>query len=284
MLPPALAPARPAAPARGRARLCRGRHLVVHRTFDTRGSSVATSRSPCAIRSTPSSRSMRPSLLPNLIERGRPQPRPGLGRGGSVRARAALHRRQARRAGLGAGRHPLRPGRGRHWATPTRPVDALDAKADARPRWRRPARRSSRRKSAPTRRRGSTPAARAGCASGRRSLATFGELHPEALAAFELALPVVAFELDLDALPLPKARASAPGRRSSPCPTRRSTATSPSSSTARSLPRTSCARCAAPKGSWSARCAYSTSTRVGDAGRQEVPGRRRPAAGAPTGR
>ena len=37
-------------------------------------------------------------------------------------------------------------------------------------------------------------------------LATFGELHPGVLRRLDLAAPAVAFELDLDALPQPKAR------------------------------------------------------------------------------
>ena len=38
------------------------------------------------------------------------------------------------------------------------------------------------------------------------TLAAFGELHPEVLAVFDLPVPAVAFELDLDVLPKPKAR------------------------------------------------------------------------------
>ena len=57
-------------------------------------------------------------------------------------------------------------------------------------------------------------------------LGSFGELHPRVLAALDLAGPVVAFELDLDAVGEPKRRRKAPPRtcrRSS-----RSAATSPS--------------------------------------------------------
>ena len=38
-------------------------------------------------------------------------------------------------------------------------------------------------------------------------LASFGELHPRVLKALDIEVPVVGFELDLDALPKPKARA-----------------------------------------------------------------------------
>ena len=39
-------------------------------------------------------------------------------------------------------------------------------------------------------------------------LAVFGELHPGLVKTLELAAPLVAFELDLDTVPMPKARAS----------------------------------------------------------------------------
>jgi phenylalanyl-tRNA synthetase beta chain len=96
----------------------------------------------------------------------------------------------------------------RHWAHRARPVDALDAKADAlaalavlgvrpeslqvaadaAPRWYHPG--------------------RSGCLrQGRSVLAAFGELHPRVLKELDVAAPVVAFELDLDSVPAPKARA-----------------------------------------------------------------------------
>lgn len=151
---------------------------------------------------------MRPSLLPNLL--------------------AAARRNHDRKQGSGAlfelgprftGAEPgaqavalagLRYGAPgpRHWAERERAVDALDAKADAlaglaaagiraeqaqttagAPGWYHPGR-SGR------------------IAQGQLTLATFGELHPEVLAAFDLPVAAVAFELDLDALPRPKARST----------------------------------------------------------------------------
>jgi phenylalanyl-tRNA synthetase beta chain len=48
---------------------------------------------------------------------------------------------------------------------------------------------------------------RSGCLrQGRAVLATFGELHPRILRQYDVAGPVVAFEIDLDAVPMPKAR------------------------------------------------------------------------------
>ena len=62
-----------------------------------------------------------------------------------------------------------------------------------------------------TRPRSIIPADRPRCGRGRRLCsATFGELHPRVLAALDLAGPVVAFELDLDAVGDPKRRRKAP--------------------------------------------------------------------------
>ena len=95
----------------------------------------------------------------------------------------------------------------RHWAVKPRPVDALDAKGDAlaalavlgvkpeslqitaeAPGWYHPHRAGNLRQ-------------------GRTVLATFGELHPRLRAMFDIAAPVAVFEIDLDAVPMPKARA-----------------------------------------------------------------------------
>ncbi len=92
----------------------------------------------------------------------------------------------------------------RQWAERERPVDALDAKGDALgalaaagvraeaarvttdpPGWYHPGRAGRLR-------------------LGPAVLATFGELHPQVLAAFGIEVPVVAFELDLDSLPRPR--------------------------------------------------------------------------------
>jgi phenylalanyl-tRNA synthetase beta chain len=44
---------------------------------------------------------------------------------------------------------------------------------------------------------------------GPKTLGTFGELHPKILAAFDLKGPIAAFEVDLDAIPEPKAKGKA---------------------------------------------------------------------------
>ncbi len=94
----------------------------------------------------------------------------------------------------------------RHWAEPRRPVDAIDAKSDLYavladlglrvaalqiaepPTWYHPGRAAT-------------------VTLGPNPVAAFGELHPRVLEAFDIELPVVAFEFDLEALPRPKVRA-----------------------------------------------------------------------------
>ena len=57
----------------------------------------------------------------------------------------------------------------------------------------------------------------------KNRLAVFGEMHPRVLAAMDVAGPLVAFEIDLDAIPLPKSAAAPRARRSTPPTCRRST-------------------------------------------------------------
>jgi phenylalanyl-tRNA synthetase beta chain len=94
----------------------------------------------------------------------------------------------------------------RHWAVAERPVDALDAKADALAAL---AAAGVRVEAVTTA--GEPPAwyhpGRAGrLLLGPATLATFGELHPQVLGAFDIDAPVVGFELDLDSLPKPRPR------------------------------------------------------------------------------
>ena len=151
---------------------------------------------------------MRPSVLPNLIaatgrnaDRGMkdlglfeigPQfdgPEPG-------------QQRQVA-AGLRAGK-----ARGRHWSDTARTVDVFDAKADAlaaiaaaganpdslqvvaeAPGWYHPGRSGS-------------------LKLGNKLVALFGEIHPGILGQMDVKGPVVGFELFLEALPQPKAKAT----------------------------------------------------------------------------
>lgn len=97
---------------------------------------------------------------------------------------------------------------GRHWETKGRALDAFDAKGDAvaalevigapvanlqvsadTPAWYHPGRSGAFR-------------------LGPKVMAYFGELHPRVLSAMDLKGPVVAFEIFIDAVPQPKAKAS----------------------------------------------------------------------------
>ncbi len=151
---------------------------------------------------------MRPSLLPNLIDAARRNEARGL-------ADPALFEvgpqykdvtpKGQRTVATGLRHNMAVP---RNWAGPARTVDAFDAKADAlavlaaigapvdnlstqsgAPDWYHPG--------------------RSGLIKlGDRVMAQFGELHPEIAAAADLKGPVAAFEVFLDAPPLPKAKAT----------------------------------------------------------------------------
>jgi phenylalanyl-tRNA synthetase beta chain len=94
---------------------------------------------------------------------------------------------------------------GRHWTAPTRGVDVFDAKGDAEAVLRACA--------APVENLQVTREAAAWYHPGRSGvlrlgpnvLAQFGELHPRVLRALDLKGPVVAFEVFLDRVPLPRA-------------------------------------------------------------------------------
>ncbi|HVO15505.1 MAG TPA: phenylalanine--tRNA ligase subunit beta [Alphaproteobacteria bacterium] len=147
---------------------------------------------------------MRPSILPNLlaaagrnIARGLPDP--GLFEVGPVYRDDTPKGQALVAAGLRQGR--VAPP---HWAEKARPVDVFDAKALAlagldaagaptanlqagagAPGWYHPGRSGLLR-------------------LGNAVLGQFGELHPAALARFDVKGPAIGFELFLDAVPLPK--------------------------------------------------------------------------------
>ena len=151
---------------------------------------------------------MRPSILPNLIEaaarnEARGLADPALFEVGPQYKDATPTGQRTVAAGI---RHNMAVPR--NWAGPARPVDAFDAKADAlavlsaigapvdnmsaqggAPDWYHPGRSGAIR-------------------LGDRVMAHFGELHPEITTAAGLRGPVAAFEVFLDAPPLPKAKAT----------------------------------------------------------------------------
>ena len=151
---------------------------------------------------------MRPSILPNLIDaaqrnEARGLTDPALFEVGPEYKNATPTGQRTVAAGLRSNMAVPR-----NWAGPARSVDTFDAKADAlavlgaigapvdnmsaqagAPDWYHPGRSGVIR-------------------LGDRVMAQFGELHPEIVAAADLKGPVAAFEVFLDAPPLPKARAT----------------------------------------------------------------------------
>jgi phenylalanyl-tRNA synthetase beta chain len=149
---------------------------------------------------------MRPSILPNLIDaaqrnEARGLADPALFEVGPQYKDATPHGQRTVAAGI---RHNMAVPR--NWAGPARSVDVFDAKADAMavleaigapvdnmsaqsgaPDWYHPGRSGVIR-------------------LGDRVMAQFGELHPEIAAAADLKGPVAAFEVFLDAPPLPKVK------------------------------------------------------------------------------
>jgi phenylalanyl-tRNA synthetase beta chain len=150
---------------------------------------------------------MRPSILPNLIDaasrnEARGLSDPALFEVGPQYKDATPQGQRTVAAGI---RHNMAVPR--NWTGPARTVDAFDAKADAlavlaaigapdtlssqpgAPNWYHPGRSGA-------------------LKLGDRVMAYFGELHPEIVAAADLKGPVAAFEVFLDAPPLPKAKAT----------------------------------------------------------------------------
>ena len=155
---------------------------------------------------------MRPSLLPGLIRAAQANADRGYGdvalfEVGQVFAGDQPKDQTMSAAGLR--RATAKPfGAGRHWSGAAKPVDVFDAKADAlaalaacgapvgnlqvtadAPGWYHPGRSGSFR-------------------LGPNVIGVFGELHPSVLEALDVSGPLVAFELTLDRVPEPKAKAT----------------------------------------------------------------------------
>ena len=166
---------------------------------------------------------LRPSLLPNLLSAAahnaaRGQTEIPLFEVGPRFTGAEPGQQETVAAGVRVG--PAQP---RHWAEPPRPVDAIDAKGDAMAALgacgiNLEALRVS--TEAPP---GHYHPGRSGALTlgPQTVLATFGELHPAVLRRFDLdGVPAVGFEVFLDRLPKPKARAgrARPPLEASPFP------------------------------------------------------------------
>lgn len=151
---------------------------------------------------------MRPSILPNLLAAVRRNTDRGMGEAalfevGAIWQSDANDGQQTVATGVRAGLSGPR-----HWSAPLCAVDVFDAKADAltvlaacggpvdkaqatpdAPDWYHPGRSGALR-------------------LGKNVLAWFGEIHPRILDALDVRGPIAAFEIFLEAIPVPKARAS----------------------------------------------------------------------------
>ncbi len=151
---------------------------------------------------------MRPSILPNLLDAARRNEARGLAdpalfEVGPQYKDATPTGQRMMAAGI---RHNMAVPR--NWAGPSRTVDAFDAKADALAVLTAigaPVDNLSAQASAPD---WYHPGRSGVLKLGDRVMAQFGELHPELSAGADLKGPVVAFEVFLDAPPLPKAKAT----------------------------------------------------------------------------
>lgn len=149
---------------------------------------------------------MRPSLLPNLLAGTQRNVARSIGSGGLFELGPRFKEAQPGSQAWGLAGVRFGEAEARHWSQRVRPVDALDAKADAlaalasagiradavqvttdAPGWYHPGRSGVLRQ-------------------GPNMLAVFGEVHPRLRRHFDLEVPVVAFELDVDALPWPKTK------------------------------------------------------------------------------
>ena len=153
---------------------------------------------------------MRPSLLPNLIAAaGRNHARGiancALFEVGQIYRGDGEQDEDVHVSGIRGGAHGAR-----HWAAAPRPVDIFDAKADLLaaleatgapvgslqtvadgPAWYHPGRVGSLQ------------------LGPKNRIASFGEVHPRVLGAMDVSGPVIAFEINLDAVPLPKSARTA---------------------------------------------------------------------------
>jgi phenylalanyl-tRNA synthetase beta chain len=154
---------------------------------------------------------MRPSLLPGLIRAAQANADRGFGDVALFEVGQIFQNDEPRgqlmaATGLRRGTATLE-GAGRHWDGAAKPVDAFDAKADVMallaglgvptgglqvvaggPDWAHPGRSATLR------------------FGPKGVIGAFGEVHPRILKALDVKGPLVAFEIHLDALPLPKAR------------------------------------------------------------------------------
>jgi len=151
---------------------------------------------------------MRPSILPNLLSAAAHNSHRGQGdlalfEVGPVYADATPKGQSTVATGIRVGRTGPKD-----WAGATRPVDVFDAKADALAvieAIEGPAANAQVSRDAPD---WYHPGRSAALRLGPNVMAYFGEVHPSVLESFDLRGPAVAFEVVLDRVPMPKARAT----------------------------------------------------------------------------
>jgi phenylalanyl-tRNA synthetase beta chain len=149
---------------------------------------------------------MRPSIVPNLLLAARRNADRGFGDAalcevGPQFADDTPEGQAMMATGLRAGAAAPRS-----WGAPSRDVDALDAKGDALALLAAlgaPVDNLQTTRDAPAY---YHPGRSGALRLGAKIVAVFGELHPAVRAALDIRLPAVAFEVTLDALPLPKPR------------------------------------------------------------------------------
>lgn len=155
---------------------------------------------------------MRPSLLPGLLAAAQRNADRGFGDVALFEIGQVFHGdtpegQKMVAAGVRRGTAKLQ-GPARHWSGNSAEVDVFDAKADAEAALAAigaPVDRLQVYTDAPS----TFHPGRSGCLKlgPKNTLAVFGEVHPRTLAELDIEGPLVAFEIDLDALPQPKKKA-----------------------------------------------------------------------------
>ena len=154
---------------------------------------------------------MRPSLLPGLLSASQRNADRGYGdvalfEIGQVFQNDTPEGQKMVAAGVRRGTAKIQ-GSGRHWSGASNSVDVFDAKADAEAALAAigaPVEKLQVYSDAP----GTFHPGRSGCLKlgPKNTLAVFGEIHPKTLRNMDIEGPIVAFEINIDALPQPKSK------------------------------------------------------------------------------
>ena len=154
---------------------------------------------------------MRPSALPNLIEAAGRNADRGMGDVALFEVGPAFETADEKGQRLVAAGVRLGHGRPRHWADAARAVDVFDAKADALAALAAAGLSTSNPQLTTDASDWYHPGRAGVFRLGPNILAQFGEVHPTVAEAFGIDQPLVAFEVFIDAVPVPKKK-SGPAR------------------------------------------------------------------------